>query len=85
MPKPRTPRSPRAEVLYRLRLLERFCVSEHETTEQPYFHALAELLAVLGAALENTRDPALWLLLVAVVSRRRAEALLLRRARAWPP
>jgi hypothetical protein len=46
-----------------------------------YFTSLAELLAAIAVTLEASRDPLEWLFAVSAVSRRRAEALVLRRLR----
>jgi hypothetical protein len=67
--------------LRRLRRLERWCVRQDPASELAHFRELAEVLASLAVVMEMTRDPVVWLCAMATVSRRRAEALILRRLR----
>jgi hypothetical protein len=48
------------------------------------FGVLAVVLEQLGAAFERSHEPLEWLFTVSTVTRRRAEALILRRARTLP-
>jgi hypothetical protein len=77
----RSSRGPRADVIQRLREVERVSRAHARRSEHGYFAALADLVAVLAVTLEGSREPADWLFTVATVSRTSAEALLLRRLR----
>lgn len=74
-------RSPRADIVHRLRLLERLSLAYARRSEHGYFRALAQLLGTLAITLEASREPTEWLFAIAAVSRRNAEALVLRRLR----
>ena len=74
-------RSPRADVVHRLHQLERLSLAYARRSEHGYFRALADLLGTLAVTLEASGEPTEWLFAVAAVSRRSAEALVLRRLR----
>lgn len=77
----RSRRAPRAHIVHRLRQLARLSLAYAHRSEHAYFRALAELLGALAVTLEASREPSDWLFAVAAVSRRSAEARLLRRLR----
>jgi hypothetical protein len=83
MPKHHRSRSPRADVVARLRQLETLCTSQTEATEHAYFLALGQVLDVLAVALEGTRDPLELLTVVGTLARQNAEEMLLHRVRVW--
>ena len=74
-------RAARADVVHRLRQIERVSLSYARQSEHGYFGVLAELCGALAVTLEASREPTEWLFAVAAVSRRRAEALVLQRLR----
>lgn len=67
-------RSPRSDVVHRLRQLERLSLAYARRSEHGYFRALAHLLGALAVSLEVSPEPTERLFAIAAVSRRSAEA-----------
>jgi hypothetical protein len=74
-------RSPRADIVHQLRQLQRLSRVYARQSQQGYFRALAQLLGTLACSFDASREPTEWLFAVATMSRRSAEAHVLRRLR----
>ena len=77
----RSLRSPRTEVLAHLHQLERLCRGYERERGLASFGTLAQLLASIAGAFGQGGTEALWLFEIATLTRRHAEASVLRRVR----
>ena len=78
----RSLRNPRADVLAHLHQLERLCRGYERERGLASFGTLARLLASIAGAFGQGGHEALWLFEIATLTRRQAEASVLRRLRA---
>ncbi len=78
-------RSPYEDVLHRLRGVERACRRHEDRLNLDTFGVLGAVLGQLAEAFERSHEPLEWLVIVSTVTRRSAEALVLRRARKATP